>query len=619
MNNKTGHITLLLVLLLLHLYSLAPQLANSAITSSQQGPVDLMPVEIACNLPMLRSYLLKGRQKSTTEDPFLLCPKVSNNCCTKQDQQRIYHIVNDILPARLNEYDSKVKMALARIKNFHKRILDATPEMLGSARRRKFCQRQTRNVINFPFNNLYQNLIKEIDEMQTEMRSYYQSFFCILCDGGNHPFFEFGGRLRKITFDLSFCKEFLGNKVAILRGLNVDLVEYLVALQNLVDCTHYVRSYNLRFFDQEKVKLKDDVVQCLNFISSKSFLRYCRPICEKITVSKIIAPLQGDFEFMIDAANLFEKFYDFKETGNFISTRLRRFFRRFVVPGQTNRGKRTLRLTQDSHSSLSKSVKSNRKLNPGSHSTPLARIWEASEIKNQIKKIKRKSKKLRERKLISAEDNSLRTNSSPTLTQNGPLILEGLKDQIKTELSTLPVPQLQMQTKGSDEGVSLELQRLLQDTSQSDKSGLSASPKQVPALAVDPTLSSFYNLISIDEKTGSEEQIYDVQGQPIDFDVPLKTWSVGNGINPTKYDLNNFNLTTTHFYRMLYNFRVKEKADVNLEFFLADFSPENLEMYTEELKGVFKMDPKQFVLKIDTTQTPMSGGRILAKDNLLNP
>ena len=187
---------LLIIFFVIALGRCAPQNAPSK-PDDKSNPTKKEPtsagslIEIACNQDVLRSYLLKGRAKSSATDPFLLCPQVANSCCTKQDQQRIYHIVNDILPARLNEYESKIKMVLAKIKNFHKRVVDSAPTMLGSSRRRKFCMRQARNVLNYPFNNLYKNLIEQVEELGDEMKSYYQSFFCIICDAGNHPFFEF--------------------------------------------------------------------------------------------------------------------------------------------------------------------------------------------------------------------------------------------------------------------------------------------------------------------------------------------------------------------------------------------------------------------------------------------
>lgn len=51
-----------------------------------------------------------------------------------------------------------------------------------------------------------------------------------------------------------------------------------------------------------------------------------------MNISKINWLIEGDFEFLIDAINLFEKFYDFKESGNFISMKLRMFFKKFLIP-----------------------------------------------------------------------------------------------------------------------------------------------------------------------------------------------------------------------------------------------------------------------------------------------
>lgn len=570
----------------------APPTAAQAAAATQPAP-SIVPIEIGCNQDVLRTYLLKGRQKSSANDPFLLCPQVVNNCCLKSDQQRIYHIVNDILPARLSEYNSKVKMALARIKKFHKRVIAVTPQILGSARRRKFCLRQVRNVMNFPFNGMYQNMIEMLEEMNEEMHTYHQSFLCILCDGTNHPFFEFGGMSKKVIFDVNFCKEMLGTKASIIRALNVELIDYLVALQNLVDCTHYVKSYNLPFFDQEKVKNKAEVTNCLNYIGSRSFLRNCRPMCEKLTVSKISTQIQGDFEFMIDAANLFEKFYDFKETGNFISAKLKKFFKRFVVATPGHR-KRSLR--QKESLLPSKLVKSSAKEN-----RKLVKIWsERAKAKRAVKK---------ERKLRSPEIEA----------KTGDLAaLPSVKDTpaLKNEESTVKEVQ--------NTPVTEQRQVLLEDVG-TDKNLPGRVLEKQPVKAkvdVNPILASFYNLIIIQQRESLKpmQTIFEVQGEPLDFEKPIKTWSVGNGINPYKYAENHFNMTSQRFYRMLYNLPKHEENDVKLEFFLADFTKESMEISLGEIKNVFKMDPKQFVLEPETQSTEQKPtGRLLEQTMRFKP
>lgn len=113
---------------------------------------------------------------------------------------------------------------------------------------------------------------------------------------------------------------------------NVLLINYLKMLQNVVDCNHYIKSYNLKFFETSKTVLADYTNKCLNNLASKNFLKHCKKTCEELQVSKINYIIEGDFEFLIDAINLFEKFYEFKESGNFISMKLRMFFKKFIIP-----------------------------------------------------------------------------------------------------------------------------------------------------------------------------------------------------------------------------------------------------------------------------------------------
>lgn len=566
-------------------------------------------VEYGCNQNLLRSYLLKGREKSTDYEPFLVCPQIVNNCCTKQDQQRIYHIVNDILPARLTEYESKIKMVLARIKNFQKKILAAPPKMFGSYRRRKFCLLQLRNVINYPFNSLYQNLIDEVEQIGEEMKTYYETFFCILCDGSNHSFFEFEGREKKIIYDINFCRDFLNTKMTILRAFNVELVQYLINLQNLVDCTHYVRSFNLPFFDHQKVLQRAEITNCLSFIASRSFLRYCRPVCERLTLSKIILIIQGDFEFLSDASNLFEKFFDFKETGNFISTRLRNFFRRFVVAPSAHRRNRKLGLLKQGKDNLlvpHKSVKSkSQKLqmkaqNEDFSKRKLVRLWEKEEnLTNDKKLTNNVENEVKEpRKLSSDGEESQKTLLSKSEKNEGELI----NSEKSQELTTND----QFTSESLNNPIFASLDSKLNDkrilAPKEEKPAAETFGKRKSAqIAVNADLQKFYNLIVLSSAGLNTTVIYQVPPQPIDYDQPLKTWSVGNGINPIKYYENHFNMTSHQFYRLLYNFQKREKHDVSLEYFLSDFSTQNFVEYLTELKTDFEMDPRQFRVGINLT------------------
>lgn len=473
-----------------------------------------VPTEIACNTELLRSYLLKGREKSSGTETLLLCPGVANNCCVRQDQQRAFHVVNDVLPARLAEYGSKVRMALARLKTFHRRVVAAPPVVTGSERRRRFCRRQVRTVLNFPFNRLYTDLLDELAAVEGELAAHYRAFFCVLCDAGNHPFFEFAGASRKAIFDTNFCRDFLAPKTAVLRALNVDLVDYLTSLQHLVDCAHYVRSFALPFFAPAVAVQKNEVTACLNYLASKSFARHCRPVCERLSLARVVTLVQGDFDFLDDAANLFEKFHAFRESGNFLSPKLRAFFARFgPAPA----------------------------------------------------------------KAVKARQTSQR-NGLPDVS------------------GAVPAPQLLRLWAAHPP-------RLLADVPSSGAQAPHAAPGHSagPAKAkvvVDPMLASFYAQIPLPAGP-STARVFPVQADPIDFDRPLKTWSLGNGVNPARYDLSGFATPASRFYRLLFNHRTREPDDVALQFFLSDFTPEALDDSLAELKTPFRLDPKSFLTDLD--------------------
>ena len=88
----------------------------------------------------------------------------------------------------------------------------------------------------------------------------------------------------------------------------------------------------MKFFDEKKQEDVNEYTKCLNHLDSKLFYKHCVKVCPKMNISKILDVIEGDFDFINDAVNLFEKFFEYKESGNFISMKLRLFFKKFVIP-----------------------------------------------------------------------------------------------------------------------------------------------------------------------------------------------------------------------------------------------------------------------------------------------
>lgn len=175
-----------------------------------------------------------------------------------------------------------------------------------------------------------------VDDVRHDMDIMYEGFLCSICDGKNHQFIippmSVGGT-GSVTLNAEWCQNTLKNHQKSIRLFNIRLINYLKVLQNVVDCNHYLKSYDLSFFEKSKDVLAMNVDKCLKSVASPvEFKKNCQHVCSKLSISKINWLIEGDFEFMIDAINLFEKFFEFKESGNFISMKLRMFFKKFLIP-----------------------------------------------------------------------------------------------------------------------------------------------------------------------------------------------------------------------------------------------------------------------------------------------
>ncbi len=221
-----------------------------------------------CKQDILSSYLLKGMTFSTDRSN-ILCPSIEKNCCSKIDQQKMYHIVNDILPQRTKEYEAKMEMALGKLKEFYKVIKLHPRDYSGSEERKEFCNNQFFQLPNF--NTLYKKLLEALKGIRADMDSLYMNFFCVLCDFKNHRSIE----LTKITFNRNFCKNMIAGNIATIRLVNIELMKFLRRLQDVVDCNHYLKSYKLKFFNKSKEEIAETIQPCLDNIGSLQFMESC--------------------------------------------------------------------------------------------------------------------------------------------------------------------------------------------------------------------------------------------------------------------------------------------------------------------------------------------------------
>lgn len=306
--------------------------SKGAKNDQNQGADGKSKTVLQCNRDLLWSYKLKGRDISSLTEKFLLCPDVKHNCCNKIDQQKIYHYVNDVMPARHLEYRTKVQQAITRLEKLHKRIRKAIFNFPGEMARKRWCARQHREVINFQYKPLFEKLQEHIETGWNENLDQYQSFYCVLCDGENHRYFNVKKNPYKVMMDSNFCRTYIDQRQDEIKLLNVELIDYMKMVQNVVDCVHYTKSYNLNFFDESRLEFAARTTECLQSTEGPDFLVKCQPLCQQLSINEVIPMAEGDFVFLNNAVTLFEKFFSYQEKGRFISMKLRLFFKRFEIP-----------------------------------------------------------------------------------------------------------------------------------------------------------------------------------------------------------------------------------------------------------------------------------------------
>lgn len=545
--------------------------------------------------------MLRGRF-SAEQDKMVTCPAIKNNCCTKLDQQRIYHTVNDILPQRVIEYQAKVRSALSKLKKLHQKVLKNKTTFTGRPRRRIYCGIQARKVYNFPFLPFYDKVIEDLESVRPNMDDYYRTFFCNICDGDNHPFIAL--KTKKLVIDAEFCQSFLKEHEEIIQMLNIELVEYLVSLQNVVDCNHYLRSYNLKFYEPRKVEFMKELGQCINNIASKKFVALCKTTCENILLSKINVLFEGDFEFLMDAVNLFEKFFELKENGNFISMRLRLFFKKFVIPRKLSAHKKARFLTElrkrEAETAHRRLRQINRKL---AKNKEAAITGEPIDVNSQMVRPQRKSKNVKMNRNFGGP-------AERNLIEVVPASIEVSKTKANVTIPKLEKGRVLQSANQQNNQQQNNNQQNNQQGNQQNGQGNFRNNKKIKRaqLIYNKELFNFYSEIKVIVPT-EKKYVFRVRPRPIDIEHLKKTFIMNEGINPGKFLGNmKFDLPPGIFYKMLFSYRKPDQADPNLMFFLTDFTPVAMEELKKDLKERFTIE----AAKKKKKKNKVKKGRILS-------
>lgn len=119
----------------------------------------------------------------------------------------MFHIVNDIMTQRSQEYTTKMLSAIGKLELLARKLIKTKMSPMVNPDRQQFCDQSIRELQNANLPKLITDLKSAVDEVRTDMDSYYETFMCVLCDGKNHAFFEINKTIKssKVTLNAEFC------------------------------------------------------------------------------------------------------------------------------------------------------------------------------------------------------------------------------------------------------------------------------------------------------------------------------------------------------------------------------------------------------------------------------
>lgn len=292
------------------------------------------PSFFVCQSAFLRGYKLKGVARSNSTEPFLICPSVSQNCCSKRDQLYIFHYIREIVPPKLSRHKSRRDNGMKRVEWLHRRLTRTSPDFSKLPQAKQaFCSSQTRLLFDYKLTDLMNSYFEISREWEQSAMERLDGFMCGLCDGANHPFLD--PVKPEVVVSLPSCLKTLRSNDRNVRFWLNDFMNYAITVQNVVDCNHYTNAFNLTFFDPAKLEEREKVLNCLNS-NDENTSADCEYTCSRLGLASLTTYIDGDPAFLEEMVNVLSKNNFNRETGKFVSMEMRHYFKRFRPIKQLN-------------------------------------------------------------------------------------------------------------------------------------------------------------------------------------------------------------------------------------------------------------------------------------------
>lgn len=565
------------------------------LTHKDDGMPKSQGLNDTCSSDYLRTYKLKGVIYGNTTDPFLICPTLKSNCCSKYDQRYIFHFLQEVMPQKLFELKARRDIAMGRLHQLHQKVMKTAPNYTAIGEERgEFCQKKWKEFEEYDIAELFGDYQGFSDNWISERSDEIESFYCMMCDGKNQKFLQLNK--PRIIVKQEFCLEFLDKHQEDLLFWNKQFINYLEMFQHVVDCNHYSMSFNLTFFDRTKLLDKRLTKACLAKIN-KGFPRACQRLCNKVHFASLTELIDGDIAFIEEVVNLFSKENFNQERGRFITMQMRDYYKRYQLI-------KTLNLTQQ-----------NIFRNVVSRAQPLVtQIIDAVDFfdknygpprRTMFRNLKQKlenssekdSKSTVKHKKKDRKLKKLKKYQSPFANpQTSDKQAEFLKDKTIFKLNDI------YQQIGKDESYLLNRRRLQGDVIVGNSSE-SMSERNIfgavrsPNITMDPYLPLAYDNIVVPERNlKKDDYVLSILTRQLDVDKLRRRFRKGEGLSLSSYKPQNLQMDEKAFIEMLFHERQSDLFNRNVELVI-DSVPQTMKKgIREALTNTFFINPSNYIV-----------------------
>lgn len=250
--------------------------------------------QLKCNSEILITYGLKGMEKAKVA-PHSLCPKITHNCCSEEDQLTSLNLWKNDFQFRVENYYEVYIYALKYLLGFTNEVF----LLAQSQEKSNFqeCRYAATDLLAMNFNpkialevlNTYIIATRKVAEIR-------KGFYCIICDAKTQDKLkDFWASTNlfsrnRIYFSRDFCKQLVDEHIYQSFYTAFYLKRYLDNMSTLVRCK-VSEAPNLRY--DLPMQTAQQIKNCYYF-KHRYFFFFCEKYCENFQLSRFSTVFDGD-------------------------------------------------------------------------------------------------------------------------------------------------------------------------------------------------------------------------------------------------------------------------------------------------------------------------------------